>query len=65
MVYRFSPTNDGSVYGASSDGTVSCTDLETGISFSLMNLNPNGWQVIFLKQKPFEGLLYRYFYIWV
>nr|GMD64370.1 protein DAMAGED DNA-BINDING 2 [Ipomoea batatas] len=50
---KFSPANDGSVYGASSDGTVSCTDLETGISLSLMNLNPNGWQVIFLKQKPF------------
>nr|GLL42946.1 protein DAMAGED DNA-BINDING 2 isoform X1 [Ipomoea trifida] len=41
---KFSPANDGSVYGASSDGTVSCTDLETGISLSLMNLNPNGWQ---------------------
>lgn len=35
------------MYAASSDGTVSCTDLETGISSSLMNLNPSGWQVFF------------------
>lgn len=41
---RFSPSNDGTVYAAASDGTISCTDLETGISSSLMNLNPNGWQ---------------------
>ncbi|XP_047312155.1 protein DAMAGED DNA-BINDING 2 [Impatiens glandulifera] len=41
---KFSPANDGSVYSASSDGTIGCTDLETGISQSLMNLNPNGWQ---------------------
>ncbi|GAA0183963.1 damaged DNA-binding protein [Lithospermum erythrorhizon] len=41
---KFNPANDGTVYGASSDGTVSCTDLETGISLSLMNLNPDGWQ---------------------
>ncbi|KAL8258775.1 hypothetical protein R6Q59_026728 [Mikania micrantha] len=41
---KFSPANDGTVYTASSDGTVSCTDLETGLSTSLMDLNPNGWQ---------------------
>ncbi|XP_020210322.1 protein DAMAGED DNA-BINDING 2 [Cajanus cajan] len=41
---RFNPTNDCMVYSASSDGTISCTDLETGISSSLMNLNPAGWQ---------------------
>ncbi|XP_010262841.1 PREDICTED: protein DAMAGED DNA-BINDING 2 [Nelumbo nucifera] len=41
---RFNPTNDETVYGASSDGTVSSTDLETGMSFSLMDLNPDGWQ---------------------
>lgn len=41
---KFSPANDGTVYAASSDGTVSCTDLETGLSTSLMDLNPNGWQ---------------------
>lgn len=40
---RFSSVNDGAVYGASSDGTVSCTDLETGISVSMMDLNPDGW----------------------
>ncbi|XP_016432567.1 protein DAMAGED DNA-BINDING 2 [Nicotiana tabacum] len=41
---KFNPTNGGSIYAASSDGTISCTDLETGISLSLMNLNPNGWE---------------------
>ncbi|KAL8525754.1 hypothetical protein ACS0TY_015116 [Phlomoides rotata] len=41
---KFNPLNDGTVYGASSDGTVSNTDLETGLSSSLVNLNPNGWQ---------------------
>ncbi|KAL9140936.1 hypothetical protein ABFS82_14G070300 [Erythranthe guttata] len=41
---KFSPMNDGTVYGASSDGTVSTTDLETGISSTLLNLNPDGWQ---------------------
>ncbi|KAL9238694.1 hypothetical protein vseg_013083 [Gypsophila vaccaria] len=41
---RFSTVNDGSVFGVSSDGTVSCTDLETGISESLLDLNPGGWQ---------------------
>ncbi|KAL0370658.1 UNVERIFIED_CONTAM: protein DAMAGED DNA-BINDING 2 [Sesamum angustifolium] len=41
---KFSPSNDETVYGASSDGTVSSTDLETGISSTLVNLNPDGWQ---------------------
>ncbi|KAK4764576.1 hypothetical protein SAY86_025666 [Trapa natans] len=41
---KFSPTNSGSVYAASSDGTISFTDVETGISSSLVNLNPDGWQ---------------------
>ncbi|XP_065878301.1 protein DAMAGED DNA-BINDING 2 [Euphorbia lathyris] len=41
---RFNPSNDVMVYAASSDGTVTCTDMETGISSSLMNLNPNGWE---------------------
>ncbi|XP_043725212.1 protein DAMAGED DNA-BINDING 2 isoform X2 [Telopea speciosissima] len=41
---RFNPSNDGTLYAASSDGTVSCTDLETGMSFPLMDLNPDGWQ---------------------
>lgn len=41
---RFNPTNDGMIYSSSSDGTISYTDLETGISSSLMNLNPDGWQ---------------------
>ncbi|KAB5520394.1 hypothetical protein DKX38_024713 [Salix brachista] len=41
---RFKSTDDGMIYAASSDGTISSTDLETGMSSSLMNLNPNGWQ---------------------
>ncbi|KAH0937427.1 hypothetical protein HID58_004888 [Brassica napus] len=41
---RFSPTNDDMVYSASSDGKVGYTDLETGTSSTLLNLNPNGWQ---------------------
>ncbi|CAL2263717.1 unnamed protein product [Prunus armeniaca] len=41
---KFKPASDDTVYAASSDGTISCTDLETGISVSLMNLNPDGWQ---------------------
>ncbi|KAK7300953.1 hypothetical protein RJT34_11806 [Clitoria ternatea] len=41
---RFVPSNDCMVYSASSDGTLSCTDLETGISSSSINLNPDGWQ---------------------
>lgn len=44
---RLNPRNDGMLYTASSDGTVSYTDLETGISLSLTNLNPDGWQVLF------------------
>ncbi|OVA02680.1 WD40 repeat [Macleaya cordata] len=42
--FLFNPSNDGTVYAASSDGTVSCIDLETGMSFQLMDLNPDGWQ---------------------
>ncbi|KAG6382828.1 hypothetical protein SASPL_157463 [Salvia splendens] len=34
---KYNPLNDGTVYGASSDGTVSSTDLETGISSSLVD----------------------------
>lgn len=45
MFCRFSSVNDGTIFGASSDGTISCTDLETGLSESLMDLNPNGWNV--------------------
>ncbi|CAF1891915.1 unnamed protein product [Brassica oleracea var. botrytis] len=41
---RFSPTNDDMVYSASSDGNIGYTDLETGTSSTLLNLNPNGWQ---------------------
>lgn len=41
---KINPRNDEMVYTASSDGTVSYTDLETGTSLSLTNLNPDGWQ---------------------
>ncbi|GAB2274461.1 DNA damage-binding protein 2 [Dionaea muscipula] len=41
---RFSSVNSGAVYASSSDGTVSYTDIETGISEPLVNLNPNGWR---------------------
>ncbi|XP_010541451.1 PREDICTED: protein DAMAGED DNA-BINDING 2 [Tarenaya hassleriana] len=41
---KFSPTNNDMVYTAASDGTVGYTDLETGISLTLLNLNPDGWQ---------------------
>uniref|UniRef100_A0A0D9UWL2 DNA damage-binding protein 2 n=1 Tax=Leersia perrieri TaxID=77586 RepID=A0A0D9UWL2_9ORYZ len=40
---KFDTTNDGVLYTASSDGTISSTDLDTGIGSSLLNLNPNGW----------------------
>lgn len=47
VLYRFDTTNDGLLYTASSDGTISSTDLDTGIGSSLLNLNPNGWNVSF------------------
>ncbi|MQM07317.1 hypothetical protein Taro_040157 [Colocasia esculenta] len=40
---KFNPANDGVLYTSSSDGTVHCTDIETGISSCLMDLNPDGW----------------------
>lgn len=40
---RFHPTNFDMIYTASSDGTVSCSDLETGLPNKVMDLNPDGW----------------------
>ncbi|KAJ4782465.1 DNA damage-binding protein 2 [Rhynchospora pubera] len=40
---KFDLKNEDKVYMASSDGTVSYTDIVTGISSSLLDLNPNGW----------------------
>ncbi|URD83860.1 WD domain, G-beta repeat [Musa troglodytarum] len=40
---RFSLGNDAMAYTSSSDGTVSCTDMETGIGTLLLDLNPDGW----------------------
>ncbi|XP_057726306.1 protein DAMAGED DNA-BINDING 2 [Arachis stenosperma] len=41
---KFDPRNDCMVYSASSDGTISYSDMETGISSCPLNLNPDGWQ---------------------
>ncbi|XP_074571002.1 DNA damage-binding protein 2 [Curcuma longa] len=40
---KFSRGNDAMVYTSSSDGTVNCTDMETGIKTLLFDLNPEGW----------------------
>uniref|UniRef100_A0A0A9EZ06 UV-damaged DNA-binding protein 2 n=1 Tax=Arundo donax TaxID=35708 RepID=A0A0A9EZ06_ARUDO len=40
---KIDAANDGILFTASSDGTISSTDLDTGIGFPLLNLNPNGW----------------------
>ncbi|KAG6482286.1 DNA damage-binding protein 2-like [Zingiber officinale] len=40
---KFSLGNDAMVYTSSSDGTVNCTDMETGIKTLLFDLNPEGW----------------------
>ncbi|KAI4977793.1 hypothetical protein ZWY2020_014347 [Hordeum vulgare] len=40
---KFDTSNDGVLYTASSDGTISSTDLDTGIGSPLLNLNPDGW----------------------
>jgi len=42
-LFRIDNANDGILYTASSDGTISCTDLDTGMGSPLLNLNPNGW----------------------
>ncbi|KAI4969495.1 hypothetical protein ZWY2020_000409 [Hordeum vulgare] len=39
----FDTANDGVLYTASSDGTISNTDLDTRIGSPLLNLNPDGW----------------------
>lgn len=41
---KFNLTNDEKIYSASSDGTICCTDIETGLPLSLMDVNPDGWQ---------------------
>ncbi|KAE8768315.1 Protein DAMAGED DNA-BINDING 2 [Hordeum vulgare] len=40
---KFDTANDGVLYTASSDGTISSTDLDTRIGSPLLNLNPDGW----------------------
>ncbi|KAI4980663.1 hypothetical protein ZWY2020_021148 [Hordeum vulgare] len=42
---KFDTSNDGVLYTASSDGTISSTDLDTGIGSPLLNLNPEGWSI--------------------
>lgn len=46
--FRFDLRNDDKLYMASSDGTVSYTDIVTGLSSCLLDLNPNGWHVIII-----------------
>jgi hypothetical protein len=66
-LFRIDTTNDGMIYTASSDGTISCTDLDTGIGSPLLNLNPNGWNVSLLwscsidhfVQKEFMKMLFQ------
>jgi len=50
-LFRIDNANDGILYTASSDGTISCTDLDTGIGSPLLNLNPNGWNVSLLSSQ--------------
>eukprot|EP00252_Welwitschia_mirabilis_P015135 TRINITY_DN3331_c0_g1_i1.p1 TRINITY_DN3331_c0_g1~~TRINITY_DN3331_c0_g1_i1.p1 ORF type:complete len:442 (+),score=81.33 TRINITY_DN3331_c0_g1_i1:614-1939(+) len=40
---KFHPRNDGVIFTTGSDGTLSYTDIETGISNKLIDLNPDGW----------------------
>ncbi|KAH9330599.1 hypothetical protein KI387_002707, partial [Taxus chinensis] len=40
---KFHPVNSESIYTSGSDGTISCTDIETGLPVLLMDLNPDGW----------------------
>ncbi|KAF3333661.1 protein DAMAGED DNA-BINDING 2 [Carex littledalei] len=40
---KFDLKNDDKLYMASSDGTVSYTDIVTGLSSCLLDVNPNGW----------------------
>jgi hypothetical protein len=51
--FRFHPVKDGYIYTSGSDGTLSCTDIETGVPILLMDINPDGWNVIHLH----DGLL--------
>jgi len=50
-LFRIDNANDGILYTASSDGTISCTDLDTGMGSPLLNLNPNGWNVSLLSSQ--------------
>jgi hypothetical protein len=52
--FRFDLKNEDKIYMASSDGKVSYTDIVTGLSSSLLNLNPDGWNVILLSLFTFE-----------
>ncbi|XP_020570842.1 DNA damage-binding protein 2-like [Phalaenopsis equestris] len=40
---KFDTRNDFMLYTSSSDGTISYTDLETGIAVLLIDVNPDGW----------------------
>lgn len=47
------------MYTASSDGKVCFTDLESGTSSTVLDLNPDGWAVSFFKLNisPSHGIL--------
>ncbi|MCO5570673.1 hypothetical protein L7F22_024400 [Adiantum nelumboides] len=40
---RFHPTSTEMIYSCGADGTVSCSDLETGLPNRAIDLNPDGW----------------------
>lgn len=40
---KFHPVKDDYIYTSGSDGTLSCTDIETGVPILLMDCNPDGW----------------------
>lgn len=40
---KFNMTSEWTFYTSSSDGTICCTDLETGLPNTLIDCNPNGW----------------------
>lgn len=40
---RFHPASFDMIYTSGSDGTINCTDLETGLPTKAIDLNPDGW----------------------
>jgi hypothetical protein len=61
ILFRLDTANDGVLYTASSDGTISSTDLDTGMGSPLLNLNPDGWNVSFPHFFPSHQAYIDYF----